>query len=286
MLRLSKSRLNTFLACGEKYRLQYELGLSPLRKARALVEGSCIHHLVESGLMYGKYIEDVLDFASQAFWAEHPLEACDYEDEQAYTQAKTICLSQSQAFLKQLGPLEVADIERKVETPLIHPISHEQDPEVELIGFIDLIITDKAGTPWLIDLKTASKKPREGMAQLALELSVYAYMLALQSEEASFREHPVALVYLIRTKEPHVLWDEGRRSLPHFVEVHRICQKVAEDIRNASFFRNPGMHCSWCDFASLCYSEKAKAIQTFGLEAWEYYHDAQAATFSEEVVNF
>ena len=47
MIRFSKSKLNTFWSCPEKYYLFNELGLRSPKSSPTLVEGSCIHHLVE-----------------------------------------------------------------------------------------------------------------------------------------------------------------------------------------------------------------------------------------------
>lgn len=271
MLRFSKSKLNTFLACSEKYRLHYELGIRSPKTSKTLVEGSCIHHLVESGLMYGQYLDDILEQASHSFWGETPFDRCDYETEEEYLSAQQTCLVQSRSFLEQLGPLQARDIELHLESRLIHPITGESDQDIGLIGYIDLVINDQQGNPWLIDLKTVGRKPREGMSRIALELSMYAYLYSLPFEGISFPQVPVALVYLVRTKEPYVIWDESRRSLPDFMELHRICRKVAEDIRREHFFKNPGMHCSWCDFSSLCYAEPEKAVEVFGEDMWTLY---------------
>jgi len=271
MIRFSKSKLNTFLSCSEKYRLGYEMGLKPMRKSKSLIEGSCIHHLVESGLLYNQQIEDVLEQASRAFWSENPFERCDYESEAQYRAAQALCLDQSRSFLEQLDPLPVSHMEMQLEAPLVHPLTLEEDPEITLIGYIDLVLRDSSGGPWLIDLKTVARTPREGMAKVALELTMYAYLYGLPEESYVFPSLPVALVYLIRTKMPKVHWDESRRFLPHFMELYHICRKVAEDISNQHFFRNPGMHCSYCDFRSLCFEEAENAIELFGEERWEMY---------------
>lgn len=276
MIRFSKSKLNTFISCPEKYRLGYELGIRSGKASKTLVEGSCIHHLVESGLVFSQDIEDVLDHASRSFWAEHPFDRCAYQDETEYMAAQAVCLLQSQDFIEQLGPLQVRNIELKVESPLIDPITLEEDPSVSLIGYIDLVLNDSDGNPYLIDLKTVARSPREGMARIALELSMYAYLHTAPFDEPRFTTIPVGLIYLIRTKQPKVHWDESRRSLQHFVELHSICKKIAEYIEHQHFWRNPGMHCSYCDYSSLCYGENAIAVELFGEEGLERYHADQA----------
>jgi len=276
MIRFSKSKLNTFIACPEKYRIGYELGIRSSKTSKTLVEGSCIHHLVESGLLHRQNIEDVLDHSSRSFWAEHPFERCAYQDETEYMAAQALCLLQSQDFLEQLGPLQVRNIELQVESQLINPITIEVDHSISLIGYIDLVLNDSDGAPYLIDLKTVARSPREGMAKIALELSMYSYLYSAPFDEPRFPNIPVGLVYLIRTKQPKVHWDESSRSLHHFVELHRICKKIAEYIEQQHFWRNPGMHCSYCDYGSLCYGEHAIAIELFDEESLERYRVDQA----------
>ena len=276
MIRFSKSKLNTFIACPEKYYLHYELGVRATKTSRTLVEGSCIHHLVESGLMFRNNMSDVLQQASRNFWNDHPRERCDYEDDVDYLAAQDLCLRQSIAFLEQLGPLQTISVELHLESNLINPITLEEDFSISLIGYIDLVIRDLDGNPWLIDLKTVKKSPREGMSKVALELSMYSYLYSVPFNDINIPAIPVALIYLIRTKTPQVKWDESRRSLGHYVDLHATCKSVADLIQQGHFWRNPGLHCSYCDMSSLCYGEDAVAIEVFGEEGLESYRANQS----------
>jgi len=288
MITFSKSKLNTFLACSEKYRIHYELGIRAPKASPSLVEGSCIHHLIEQALMYGRYVEDVLPVASRGFWEEHPYENCAYPSEQHYLAAQDLCLTQAETFLQQIGPLQAQQIEAEISCPLIHPMTGQVNDEISMRGFIDLIIHDADGNPVVIDIKTVGRKPRLGMAGIALELSFYAY---LHEQPFSFRDFPtvaVALLYLVRTRAQETIWDESRRSLYHYLEVHDICTKVARDIEERQFWKNPGMHCGWCDFNSFCYADNETAINLYGRELWEVYmHDQVQRTNNAlgEVVN-
>ena len=165
---------------------------------------------------------------------------------------------------------------------MIHPLTGEESEDIALNGFIDLIVAGADGSYCVIDLKTVARKPREGMARVALELSLYAYLMSLPFTGPEFDPVQVALLYLVRTKTQQVIWDEGRRSLPHYVELYRICVNVAQDIQEGNFWKNPGMHCGWCDFQTLCYAEEENAIQLFGEEMWALY---QRDKLDREVVN-
>ena len=290
MIRFSKSKLNTYLACPMKYYLHYELGMRALKTSTTLVEGSAIHHLVESGLVYGRYITDALEEASRSFWQERPFERCAYETEEEYLAAQELCLRQSRIFLDELGPLPARSMELELESCLIHPLTRQINEEISLIGYLDLLLVAQDGTPYLVDLKTVSRSPRDRMAHVALELSMYGYLYAQPFVEMDFTRISVALIYLIRTKQPKVHWDESTRSLPHFVEIFDICEKVADLIDQRCFWKNPGMHCSWCDQQSLCYADETSAIATFGEDKWQLFLLDQANREENllmgQVVNF
>ena len=275
MIRFSKSKLNTFLSCPEKYYLFYELGLRSPKSSPTLVEGSCIHHLVEAGVMYRDRIDDVLEQASLSFWLENTFERCGYETQGEYLAAQAKCFMQAQAFLDQLGPVTARHIELRVDTPLIHPITLVEHPEITLTGFIDMVLVGPEGDHCVVDLKSVQRMPREGMSRVALELTLYAYLYSMPFEAQALPAIPVALVYLIRTRTPQVHFDESRRSMAHFVELYNICRKVAQDIEQWHFWKNPGIHCSWCDAASACYGEEQTAIATFGRETWDRYREDQ-----------
>lgn len=289
MITYSKSKLNTFLTCSEKYRIHYELGIRAPKASPSLVEGSCIHHLIEQALMYGRHVEDVLPVASHGFWEDHPFENCAYPSERHYYAAQDLCLTQAETFLQMLGPLQAQSIEVEIASPLMHPLTGAIHSEISLRGFIDLIITDSDGNPVIIDIKTVGRKPKTGMAGIALELSFYAY---LHEQPFTLRDFPtvsVALLYLVRTRSQDVIWDEGRRSLFDYLQLYNLCVKVTEDITNRQFWKNPGMHCGWCDFNCFCYADHDTAIDLYGRELWEMYmHDQvqQTNAVTSDVVNF
>lgn len=274
MLTLSKTRINTFLGCSEKYRLRYELGLRPFKRAKNLVEGSAIHQMVECGLLYRDSPPvDVLEHASKSFWESCPIDLCDYADEGEYLKAQSRCLAESKVFLEQLGPLPVTQVELKLEWPLVHPITLAEHPGINLLGYIDLLIYINRGSFCVADLKTAAKTPRAWLGRLAMELTFYAYLYSQPfAHETTFSEVSVALIHLVRTKEPKTLWDEGQRSLPDFLSLYRLCRKVAADIKAGHYWPCPGVHCGWCEYESLCFLHDEKAIAKFGERHWRLYH--------------
>jgi ATP-dependent helicase/DNAse subunit B len=277
VLTLSKSKLNSYIQCPEKYRISYDLEIRPLKADPALVEGSCLHHLVESALLYQKHLEleSILTLASERFWESAPIETCDYLTVENYYLAQRQCLEEARQFLTQVGELECISMEQHIAVPLIDPITMEQVPDINLQGYVDLIdrVADRER---IIDIKTSSRKPKEGMAAIALELTLYAYLNTFNE----FADSPVAYLNLIRTKEPKVSWDESQRTVDEYVELVGICKNLAANILERRFWRNPGTHCSWCDYQSLCYRDYDLAKEKFGQLSLDCYLMAKDGNFN------
>ena len=81
----------------------------------------------------------------------------------------------------------------------------------------------------------------------------------------------MALVSLVRTKVPQVIWDESFRTFEDFQQIVQVCRQVAQAIRLGHFWKNPGMHCSWCAYLGFCQYDRDRVIRDFGLERWEFY---------------
>lgn len=259
---LSKSRLNTFIQCPERYRLSYELGIRPLKSSPPLVEGSALHHLVETALITQGSTDDpaLLESASAVFWNDHPFEQCDYPDHASHEEAQARCITEAKAFLTDIGPMETQRTEYHLEVPVIDPRTGGEIPGVSLQGYMDLldVVDDQLR---VIDIKTTARKPMDNMGNLALELTLYAYLLAFPNVGSA--NLPVALLYLVRTKEPKVIWQKGTRSAEHFSELVDIVRSVSAAIKQGLFWKNIGQHCSWCDYAPFCFKDEAKALERF-----------------------
>jgi len=286
VLTLSKSKLNSYIQCPEKYRLSYDLEIRPLKSDPALVEGSCLHHLVESALVYGKHLEldSILNLASERYWESAPIEACDYLTVENYYLAQKQCFNEARQFLTLIGDLEALSMEQHIAVPLTDPITMEQVPEINLQGYVDLI--DVVGDcQRIIDIKTSNRKPNKGMSAISLELTMYAYL----NSYPKFADSPVAYLNLIRTKEPKISWDENQRSVDDYVELVSICKNIAANILERRFWKNPGTHCSWCDYQTLCYRDYDQAEKKFGqlsLDCYLMAKDGKVVILNEEVKTY
>ena len=274
MVTFSKSRLATYVQCPEKYRLHYDIGLKPIKTSPSLVEGSAIHHMVETGLMEGP---DALPKASKEFWEFRTLEMCDYPDLAAYQNAQATCLEQAKAFLDLIGHLKVQEIEAYLKTSLIHPKTGVEVPGIELQGYIDILdMID--GSQRIIDLKTTAKKPMANASVLSIDLTVYAYLTAYPEFKLD-GDIPVALLYLVRTKIPKIIWQKSKRTLDDLEELFHLVLMIATAIETRQFWKNPGMHCSWCDYQSVCYQDEEGFIAKFGEHNLNFGHQERDALY-------
>ena len=284
MLKLSKSKLNTFIQCPERYRLLYSLRMRPLKSAPALIEGQALHHLVEYGLMYRDQVEDVLQVASHGFWEDMPFEACPYETEGEYHAVQARCLAEVESFLDQIGHLDIIHVEHEIDIPLTDPLTGEVSDHIHTRGFIDLVDRSE-NRPRIIDIKTVGKSPGASNADMALELTLYAYLMAHPDFFAMEEPMPVAFLYLVRTKKPKVIWDHSTRSLTDFAELTRVCSQVAQAIQLGHSWKNPGMHCSWCAYSGFCHNDQEAVTRDFGQDRWEFFMSIQGMEHQIPLIN-
>lgn len=256
-LLLSKTRLNTYCLCPEKYRLTYVEKIVPEKKAKSLIEGSALHHIVENCLVYGKAVPNMAEEASREYWTKIAVQETEYQDEQGFAQAQEKILGEARNFLEQIGSLNTWQMEAYFEHPLVDPLTGEVDESIILRGFADIIDQPKPEQTRIIDIKTSAKTPNPEQANRALELTVYAYLMAC---EFGFQiEAPVSLLYLVRSKEPKVMWLNSLRGKSDFVKLHDSIQRIASAIRQSLFWKNQGINCQWCEHQQICFGNSLAA---------------------------
>lgn len=256
-LLLSKSRLNTYCLCPEKYRLTYVENIVPEKTAIPLIEGSALHHIVENCLVYGKAVPNMAEEASREYWTNIALHETEYADETALAQAQEKILDEAKAFLENIGPLNTWQMEAYFEHPLVDPLTGDVDESILLRGFADIIDQPEPEVTRIIDIKTSAKSPNQERGNRALELTVYAYLMAC---EFGFQiQVPVSLLYLVRSKEPKVMWLDSLRAESDFVELYGTIRHIATAIRQGLFWKNQGISCSWCQHQEICFGKSLAA---------------------------
>lgn len=256
-LYLSKSRLNTYCLCPEKFRLTYIENIKPEKTPTAMLEGSAIHHIVENTLVYGKPITDMPELASKEYWDKVDLDTTEYKDAKAFADAQKKILGEAKCFLAQIGKLNTYQMETYFEHPLVNPVTGEVNEGIILRGYADIIDQPEKDIIRIIDIKTSAKSPNMEQANRALELTVYAYLMGCSM--GFHVEVPVSLLYLVRTKEPKVIWLNAQRSLPDFMALHDTIINVARAIQQGLYWKNQGMQCSWCQHQEICFAKSIAA---------------------------
>lgn len=255
-LSLSKTRLNTYCQCPEKYRLTYIENFRPERTPSAMLEGSALHHIVENCLVYGN-IPNLAAEVSKEFWLNVPLRDTEYADENAFATAQNKILDEAQNFLGQIGKLNTWQMETYFEHPLVDPRTGEIDDGIILRGYADLIDAPAKDQIRLIDIKTTAKSPNLEQANRALELTMYVYLMACAY--GFHCEIPVSLLYLVRSKQPKVVWLNAMRQMDDFLELYSTIKRVASAIRQGLFWKNQGLQCSWCVCQEVCFPKTIAA---------------------------
>lgn len=256
-LLMSKSRLNTYCLCPEKFRLTYIENIRPEKTPTAMLEGSALHHIVENTLVYGQPITQMPEVASAEFWEKVDLDATEYKDAEALANAQTRILREAKCFLAKIGKLNTYQMETYFEHPLVNPVSGEVNEDIILRGYADIIDQPEKDKIRIIDIKTAAKSPNMEQANRALELTVYAYLMGCSM--GFHLEVPVSLLYLVRTREPKVVWLNAQRSIQDFMALHDTILNVANAIQQGLFWKNQGMQCSWCQYEEICFAKRMAA---------------------------
>jgi CRISPR/Cas system-associated exonuclease Cas4 (RecB family) len=270
-MRISKSSLTTFIQCPEKYRLAYELKIKPIKKPSDLLIGSSTHYLIASFFIRNRAGQscDLKELVGD-YWSRYSLENTDFATMEELDGGMLQSLAYAKVFLAETN-LKPTEVEYTFSLPVVNVVTGEILPDVELVGVIDLIDTPN-GKRRAIEIKTKSKKPDAFAAATSVELTCYAYRLRSLNDQPACASHadrdviPVAYANIIKTKKPYLQWQDQERSRRDFVDLFHTIETVADNIREARFYKNPGVHCNWCDYKPICSRDRAAVKERFGEE--------------------
>jgi CRISPR/Cas system-associated exonuclease Cas4 (RecB family) len=273
LMKLSKSRLTTFITCPQKYFISYTLSIRPLKTSDDLLIGSSTHHLIATYYLKRMANEPCdLKIILDDFWSKYDLNNADFETLEDLAAAKLESLQLAEVFLKETE-IEPLYAEYPFTLPLINVQTGDVLEDVELNGIIDLIDRPNGnGRTRALEIKTKSKKPDDFTAQTSIELTCYAYWLRFLHDQESV---PVGYLNIIKTKKPYLHWQPQERTEKDFVGLYFTIKKVSENIMDERFYRNPGVHCNWCDFKPICINDMQTTEKVFGHEAVEKLRQVQ-----------
>jgi len=271
---LSKSRLNRYITCPRSYLLHYDLGIVPLRPDKDLLIGRSTHRLIAAHHLARKKEEFVdANAVLDGVWSRYMKEDEAPDDRQEMEAARTESLRYAQLFIRDV-PLDPLEIERDFSIPLVD-LENGATLPVPLVGVIDLV-DQPNGILRPLEIKTRARKADAWQVRLALELTCYAWWVRQRIMESGAREPeeiPVGYVNIIKTKTPTIQWQTDNRTTADFIALYHTARAVYENIMERRFYLNPGTHCNWCDFPSVCGKDKDAIVRSFGdatyLRLWE-----------------
>ena len=263
-LRLSKSKVNSYLTCPLKYYLGYELSIWPLKKSIAMINGLVTHQIIE---IYLKRLEEgkpfELDGTHKAVWTQYPMKSTD-ADSQDYQEAIDQSFTLARLFITRLK-VQPLMVEHRFELPVINLATGQVAENLSWVGIMDHVNIRDDGD-LVVDIKTKAKKGDPFDARTAIELTGYAYAYRMITEK---REAGVSLVNLVKTKIPDIQPLEDYRDEEDFNEFFNTLVAVAEGIAGKRFHRSPGFHCGYCDYKPICARNIEQVVERFGEESYE-----------------
>ena len=268
-MKLSKSKLLSFMQCPGKYYLAYELWIKPAKTSSSLIIGSSTHHLIASYYMRKMAGEPCdLEEVLEDFWSRYNLDNTDFATEGDLKAGMRQSMEFAKLFLNETD-LEPLENEYRFSLPVVNIKTGEVIEDLELTGIIDLI--DRIdGKNRAIEIKTKARRPDGFQADMSMELTCYAYWLRFLDDQDVI---PVSYVNIIKNKRPYIHWQNQERSTEDFVDLFYTIKTVAQNISDGRFYRNPGMHCNWCDYKPICARDAEMVEEKFNHESVETLQD-------------
>jgi len=240
--RLSASAVDTYERCGLRFKLERDWRIAA-KPAAAMQYGAAIHRILKTyfdSLRLGrpKTEEDLFDLFRLDLAAAKIQESYQHElyEEQG--------LSQLRDFLVAARSIPASQVLQTEESFEIHV------GETQVVGRIDRIDSRPDGTVAIIDYKTGKARDQED-ADESLQLSLYA----IAAQEKWGYKVGALIFYNLAENVPVITM----RSDLDLTAARARVQAAAEGIAEGKFKANPGIHCNFCAYRSLC-PEKEKRI--------------------------
>lgn len=268
IIKLSKSRINTFIMCPYKYYLRYSLNIRPQKKNIKLVIGLTAHKVIEEYLIQNKSTKEfVLSDVNNEVWSSYSLDNTECDSEEDLISAKDVCQTLVERFINEITVTPWM-IEHSFSLPMINLDTGEQLEDIWWCGRMDFVDERSCGA-YIVDIKTKSKSGNFFDIKTSLELTGYAYSFRMETGE---EEAGVSLINLIKTKIPKVQQLDDKRYMDDFIGFFYTIKAIADNIQNERFYQNPGLHCSFCDYRPFCARDFDLVAKRFGernLDLWQ-----------------
>jgi putative RecB family exonuclease len=250
ILKLSASRIKTFLTCPRQYRYRYSDRI-PVTLTGALAFGRVIHQVIHDlhqwSIYSGEPLNESVAISNFArLW------------EQVVTEEvpvlKDVCEIADYARLAELILMGYIEAQKGKPQPFLLEFPFEIEMRDEqtghdyvLCGVIDRIDQEEDGLV-IVDYKTDKRKP--SMRELAsdVQLSVYAFAAG----EVFGQEVKELILYQLRDQTPL----SAKRSLEQLRQFTNVLvPHVARSVLEKKFAPRPGYYCRFCEFREMCLAE-------------------------------
>jgi putative RecB family exonuclease len=252
---LSASGVQDYVDCGLLYKFSRVDKLPPESKSAELVLGSAIHHVLAEfykNLAQGKkltagQLEEI--FAAQWRLLAKDNEIIAYKPDKDYEVIRSEGKSLLKIFHQELpsDEFKIIGVEKDFSFLLNSGL------QVPIIGAVDLILQDSAGTIILVDHKTTSKSYSEKEVEKSLQMTIYK--MGLQANGFHDREVLLRLDCLIRAKkQPKFTQFWTSRTEIDELKAAKLIKSVWEGISKGVFVPNPGhWKCENCGYSQRCH---------------------------------
>lgn len=249
---LSYSRIQKRTTCPRQDWFYYHERWRPRVESANLRFGSCLHKGLSEHFDTGEMPEDIF----QREWEQYKGVELKYGARADWHSLMDLGTAMLSLFMAEhrhrIGT--VYAIEQRFTMPITESLN--------LIGFIDLVadVMQDDGT-WavtVVDWKTASRSYTPVQISLSDQLTMYT----LGSRVLRVRPERVAYCTMVKTKTPKIEWHFGQRGDQEVAELIAKANWAHDQILSGVNHRNPGQHCSWCDFAPICMGDEDMIAET------------------------
>lgn len=254
MIRLSYSRVSSFLSCRKRYWWAYHEGLIPKKKPTPLQVGDIVHELFH--LYYERKLPDISKLEE---WVQ---DLYPFNELQTSLDVARQAASLFVGYLKHYedDPLELVSSEVHLEFPLYD--------DLILYGRVDGLVKSKDGKLWRLERKTSSSMDSHFLQGLrnSLQAGIYDFLL-----EKTLSPSTYGTVYdiLVKTKVPQYNRNfvlKNRKVIDRALETLRgVWKDLKTCMEDPSMFY-PSSECfifRECDYTTLCNFDSPEARETF-----------------------
>jgi len=265
----SHSQINKYETCPRQYKFYYVNRFRAVEKSANLSFGSAIHQILAE-ILNDKAENDLKPAGNyrEAFkdiWREEAEEGLSYGKYDSFDKLESSGAELIELFFEE-------ELERFHRVHAVEERVKFTVGKVDFIGFIDCIA--EVVTPQgelvtaIIDFKTSSRAYGPEKVKLADQLTCY-YRAGRNIYFGEGEIDKVGYVILQKKKSPEIQWALAERDESDIEEYENKVKFYTEAIGKKFFNRKPGMHCSWCDFQSICMDDLEKAEKEVVFEIYE-----------------